>query len=477
MGHRTSPPRRRAFNPDESYSEVKPPGVPRRPVLESFEVKSPPRRRSSRSSFPTTKKTPHLALPSGPACRIPSPDPARRCRPRPDGRALVRRADRSRRPGRAHHETDRIGPDLAPIVVDPREARAPARAVRLSVIAHGKTVDALDVGRAALHTSDTLDESDRDAGRRRHSPPPRRCRPASPGARRMALKPNHDTSTRARPSADPRRGGGRGEAAGQARDPAGPRRARGFHLDDATLIRLQACDATSWTRWCERRASRALTICSKAESPREDARPPPHILVPLVLAGWRRAGRVRHAAWVGEHLEVWTSKAPRSGASFEALDRHAAETSEYAMAGGVETRASPYRYDWVNPTNSRWTLQRRTRAWSLFPPERCGLRHAVLSTRGRHAESAWGHSSFVDEGLRHAAGRQPVRRCRRWPGSNHHRGGQWQSAVRRALRGRREVRRCRRRALSRSRHAPPASDPSGRRLRRHGGFGIRPRPR
>ena len=137
-----------------------------------------------------------------------------------------------------------IGPDLVPIVVDPREAaRLPALSV-LSVIAHGKTVHALDVGRAALHASDTLDESDStlyadvilhhlDAAARQ-----------ALERERMALKLKNEyeyqSPTFRRILAE---GEARGKLEGKLETLEVLLRARGFHLDDATLIRLQACDA------------------------------------------------------------------------------------------------------------------------------------------------------------------------------------------------------------------------------------------
>ena len=128
----------------------------------------------------------------------------------------------------------------------------------------------------------------------------------------------------------------------------------------------------------------------------------PHILVPLVLAGCApEQVEFGTRAWVGEHLEVWTSEGVTvCGGSFEALDRHAAETSEYAMARGVETRASPYRYYWVQPDELQGGPCSEGPAPGCFSPRN----DAVYATRFYphevvYAEFAWGHSSFVDEGF------------------------------------------------------------------------------
>ena len=149
-----------------------------------------------------------------------------------------------------------IGPDLVPIVVDPQEAeRLPALSV-LSVIAHGKTVHALDVGRAALHATDTLDESDStlyadlvlhhlDAAARQ-----------ALERERMALKLKNEyeyqSPTFRRILAEGKARGIRegklegkleGRLEGKLETLEVLLRARGFHLDDATRDRLQTCDA------------------------------------------------------------------------------------------------------------------------------------------------------------------------------------------------------------------------------------------
>lgn len=137
-----------------------------------------------------------------------------------------------------------IGPDLVPIVVDPQEAeRLPALSV-LSVIAHGKTAHALDVGRAALHATDTLDESDStlyadlilhhlDAAARQ-----------ALERERMALKLKNEyeyqSPTVRRILAE---GKARGKLEGKLEILEVLLRTRGFHLDEAARVRLQTCDA------------------------------------------------------------------------------------------------------------------------------------------------------------------------------------------------------------------------------------------
>ncbi len=53
-----------------------------------------------------------------------------------------------------------IGPSLVPVVTDPDEAARTPGVTALSVIAHGRTEHALDVGRAGLHAAQSLDEAD-----------------------------------------------------------------------------------------------------------------------------------------------------------------------------------------------------------------------------------------------------------------------------------------------------------------------------
>lgn len=128
----------------------------------------------------------------------------------------------------------------------------------------------------------------------------------------------------------------------------------------------------------------------------------PNLLVLLALAGCAPE-RVEFGtrAWVGEHLEVWTSEGVTvCGGSFEALDRHAAATSDYAVARGVETRTSPYRYYWVQPDELDGGPCAEGPAPGCFSPRN----DAIYATRFYphevvHAEFASGHSSFVDEGF------------------------------------------------------------------------------
>lgn len=54
-------------------------------------------------------------------------------------------------------------------------------------------------------------------------------------------------------------------------------------------------------------------------------------------------------AWVGEHLEIWTTPdAVACGGSFQMLDRHAGNLKATAVDLGVESRAEPFRYYWLD---------------------------------------------------------------------------------------------------------------------------------
>jgi hypothetical protein len=138
-----------------------------------------------------------------------------------------------------------IGPDLVPVVTDPAEAeRLPALAV-LSVIAHGRTKHALDVGRAGLHAASTLDEADDklyadlilhhlDAAAR-----------IALERERMALKLKnkyeYQSTTVRRILAE---GEARGRVEGKLETLEVLLQARGFHLDEPTRARLHAYDAS-----------------------------------------------------------------------------------------------------------------------------------------------------------------------------------------------------------------------------------------
>ncbi len=140
-----------------------------------------------------------------------------------------------------------IGPSLVPVVTDPEEAVRTPGVTALSVIAHGRSCDALEVGRAGLHAAQSLDEADAqlytdlvfhhlDGAARRAL------------EREMALKLKnkyeYQSITFRRLIAEGKAlGKAEGKAEGKLRALEVLLEARGFHLDARIRERLEASDA------------------------------------------------------------------------------------------------------------------------------------------------------------------------------------------------------------------------------------------
>ena len=146
--------------------------------------------------------------------------------------------------GRSIMQPTVIGPDLVPVVVDPQEAaRLPALSV-LSVITHGKTAHALDVGRAALQAANLLDEHDgtlyADLILHHLDAAARLALERERMALKLKNKYEYQSTTFRRILAEGKREGKvEGKREGKLETLSVLLEARGFHLDEATRERLQ----------------------------------------------------------------------------------------------------------------------------------------------------------------------------------------------------------------------------------------------
>lgn len=101
--------------------------------------------------------------------------------------------------------------------------------------------------------------------------------------------------------------------------------------------------------------------------------------------------------WDGEHLQVWATEDARiCGGSFEALDHHAQQVSDYAAQFGVPSTEERYRYYWISAEE----LEAEAPCFGSA----CARQGVIYAPRYSphelvHAEFASSHSSFVDEGV------------------------------------------------------------------------------
>lgn len=100
--------------------------------------------------------------------------------------------------------------------------------------------------------------------------------------------------------------------------------------------------------------------------------------------------------WDGEHLQVWATEDARiCGGSFQALDHHAQQLSNYASEFGITSTAERYRYYWTSVEEFQDAPcfgSACNREAAIYAPRYSP--HEVV-----HAEFASEHSSFADEGL------------------------------------------------------------------------------
>ena len=133
-----------------------------------------------------------------------------------------------------------IGPDRVPLITSLEDAVRTPSVATLSVIAHGRTEHALEVGRAGLAAARSLDEPDRrlyaDVVLHHLEAAARRAL-----EREMALKLKNKYEYE---SVTFRRLVAQGEAQGKLSALQAVLEARGFHVDHATRARLDACQGS-----------------------------------------------------------------------------------------------------------------------------------------------------------------------------------------------------------------------------------------
>lgn len=130
----------------------------------------------------------------------------------------------------------------------------------------------------------------------------------------------------------------------------------------------------------------------------------PRLLPVLGLLGGLACGpdelpELGSQAWVGDHLEVWTTEDVQiCEGSFGLLDDHAREVRRFAEDRGVETRLEKYRYYWID----RGTLERDSPCESaacFFSRGPSVYASQLLVHEVVHAEVIERHHSFFEEGL------------------------------------------------------------------------------
>lgn len=157
-----------------------------------------------------------------------------------------------------------IGPERVPVVVDPLQARrVPALSV-LSAIAHGRSERAVDVARAGLHATETLDEADStlyaDVILHHLNVAARAALERERMALKLKNKYEYQSSTVRKILAEGRREGRvEGRVKGRVEGKLGTLKvlleARGFHIGEGIERRLQACDAAELDALVVRAAS------------------------------------------------------------------------------------------------------------------------------------------------------------------------------------------------------------------------------
>ncbi|MGH1341625.1 MAG: hypothetical protein ACRBN8_08755 [Nannocystales bacterium] len=104
--------------------------------------------------------------------------------------------------------------------------------------------------------------------------------------------------------------------------------------------------------------------------------------------------------WDGEHLEIWaTDDARICGGSYEALDHHAQQVSEYVNPLGLSSNTERYRYYWLSPEEHEEYDPCPSVGGGCFRGATAVYASRYSSHEVVHAEFALGHHSFVDEGL------------------------------------------------------------------------------
>lgn len=114
-------------------------------------------------------------------------------------------------------------------------------------------------------------------------------------------------------------------------------------------------------------------------------------------------------AWVGDHLEIWTTpEAEICGGSFQYLDDHAEQLSRFGAARGVEARTERYRYYWMDEATFRETgLCVPSYAKGCLVRRRDIYTAALFTHELVHGEFPKATHSFLEEGLAEVLGDIP----------------------------------------------------------------------